>query len=77
MKTFTAYSCDFCNTVFKEEDACISHEKNCSYDVNNKSCNTCAHFVFEYGNFTCKETGIYDFYDETLPNCPKWKLENE
>jgi hypothetical protein len=75
MRTFTAYQCEFCNEVFKDEAICVSHEATCSYNCDNKSCDTCKHLQSEYGNFVCHQQGVYEYYDERLPNCPKWQLE--
>lgn len=75
MKTFTAYQCEHCNDIFKEKELCVKHEESCSYDKKNKSCNTCKHHAIEWGNAVCHQEGVYEYYDETLPNCPKWEEE--
>ena len=75
------YQCEYCKTLFKTGDNaygnCVSHESECSYNPENKKCDTCRWLEYDYGNYSCGKSahGTFDIWDERLPGCEQYELE--
>lgn len=45
MKILTTYQCDHCNYTSSSQLEMVRHERDCKFNVCNKKCQTCIHFI--------------------------------
>jgi len=73
--------CDFCSESSFNRTEIERHEKLCSFNPINRTCNSCKHFGANMSNWyggknTCIKLGLYFIY-RILTDCDSWELLDE
>lgn len=73
MKEIKAYQCDFCEKkYYKYKSSAYKHERNCTANLVNKACRTCANFHIEWNTVYVAPRGDQNYGDADYEEKQFW-----